>query len=73
VLRGDFPVIVDAADSPARVATLLDSLREAGVGRIFTVLGCDGETTSKTMRTQVRDGGWCWVEGGLRVLKTRGL
>jgi hypothetical protein len=27
VLRGDFPVIVDAADSPARVATLLDGLR----------------------------------------------
>jgi hypothetical protein len=24
------------------------------VGRIFTVLGCDGETTSKAMRTQVR-------------------
>jgi hypothetical protein len=102
VLRGDFPVIVDAADTPVRVATLLDNLRcaraargagaararhgapregrtregaravvattpsplpaplcsprrrEAGVGRIFTVLGCDGETTSKTMRTQVR-------------------
>ncbi|KIY94856.1 hypothetical protein MNEG_13108 [Monoraphidium neglectum] len=26
VLRADFPVIVDAADSPARVATLLDSI-----------------------------------------------
>ncbi len=27
LLRGDFPVMVDAADSPARVATVLDSLR----------------------------------------------
>lgn len=53
VLRGDFPVMVDAADSPARVATILDSLREAGVGRIFTVVGVDGETTNKSMRTQI--------------------
>lgn len=56
VLRGDFPVIVDAADSPARVAALLDGLREAGAGRIFAVLGCDGETTNKAMRTQARGG-----------------
>ncbi|GBF91369.1 hypothetical protein Rsub_04109 [Raphidocelis subcapitata] len=53
VLRGDFPVVVDAADSPARVATVLDSLREAGAARIFAVMGADGETTSRTMRTQM--------------------
>lgn len=43
VLRGDFPVMVDAADSPARVATLLDNLRwERGVfGRALKV-GADG-------------------------------
>ncbi|KAI8466586.1 MAG: Mur ligase [Monoraphidium minutum] len=54
VLRGDFPVMIDAADTPARVATLLESVREAsGGGRVFTVLGCDGETTDKAMRTQI--------------------
>lgn len=35
------------------MTALLDGLKEAGANRIFTVLGCDGETTNKTMRTQV--------------------
>ena len=52
-LRADFPVIVDAADTPRRVEAVLDGLREAGASRIFAVLGCDGETTPKAMRTQV--------------------
>lgn len=41
-LPTDFPVVVDAADSPARLAAVLESLREAGAGRVFTVFGCDG-------------------------------
>eukprot|EP00882_Tetradesmus_deserticola_P019921 GHRQ01021472.1.p1 GENE.GHRQ01021472.1~~GHRQ01021472.1.p1 ORF type:complete len:366 (+),score=136.00 GHRQ01021472.1:710-1807(+) len=41
-LPRDFPVVVDAADTPQRLAAVLDALREAGAERIFTVFGCDG-------------------------------
>jgi UDP-N-acetylmuramyl tripeptide synthase len=41
-LPRDFPVVVDAADTPQRLAAVLDALREAGADRIFTVFGCDG-------------------------------
>lgn len=41
-LPRDFPVVVDAADTPQRLAAVLESLREAGAKRVFTVFGCDG-------------------------------
>lgn len=49
-LPHDFPVVVDAADTPQRLATVLEALREAGAARVFTVFGCDGQV-----------GGWCGV------------
>jgi hypothetical protein len=42
-LPQDFAVVVDAADTPQRLAQVLDDLREAGAKRIFTVVGCDGQ------------------------------
>lgn len=42
-LPHDFPVVVDAADTPQRLATVLETLREAGAKRVFTVFGCDGQ------------------------------
>eukprot|EP00878_Enallax_costatus_P033621 GHUV01037156.1.p1 GENE.GHUV01037156.1~~GHUV01037156.1.p1 ORF type:complete len:424 (+),score=127.09 GHUV01037156.1:272-1543(+) len=42
-LPHDFPVVVDAADTPQRLATVLETLREAGAERVFTVFGCDGQ------------------------------
>lgn len=42
-LPHDFPVVVDAADTPQRLATVLSTLREAGAERVFTVFGCDGQ------------------------------
>jgi hypothetical protein len=41
-LPRNFPVVVDAADTPQRLAAVLESLRQAGAERIFTVFGCDG-------------------------------
>ncbi len=42
-LPQDFAVVVDAANTPQRLAQVLDDLREAGAKRIFTVFGCDGQ------------------------------
>lgn len=42
-LPKDFAVVVDAANTPQRLAQVLDGLREAGAKRIFTVFGCDGQ------------------------------
>ncbi|WIA32264.1 hypothetical protein OEZ86_003110 [Tetradesmus obliquus] len=52
-LPRDFPVVVDAADTPQRLAAVLDALREAGAERIFTVFGCDGVTTTGEMRARM--------------------
>jgi PII-like signaling protein len=41
-LPHDFPVVVDAADTPQRLSTVLEAIREAGAKRVFTVFGCDG-------------------------------
>lgn len=37
-----FPVVIDAAHTPAAVARLLDSLREVGARTIWLVMGCKG-------------------------------
>lgn len=52
MLLDDFAVVVDAANTPQRLATLLDAVREAsgGNGRLFTVFGCDGEVGSSATR-----------------------
>lgn len=42
-LPHDFPVVVDAADTPQRLAAVLETLKEAGAERVFTVFGCDGQ------------------------------
>lgn len=42
-LPKDFAVAVDAANTPQRLAQVLDDLREAGAKRIFTVFGADGQ------------------------------
>jgi hypothetical protein len=42
-LPQDFAVVVDAANTPQRLAQVLDDLREAGAKRIFCVFGCDGQ------------------------------
>lgn len=42
-LPQDFAVVVDAADTPQRLADVLTALREAGAQRVFTVFGCDGQ------------------------------
>jgi hypothetical protein len=42
-LPQDFAVVVDAADTPARLGAVLTALREAGAVRLFTVFGCDGQ------------------------------
>eukprot|EP00879_Flechtneria_rotunda_P031764 GHRR01034725.1.p1 GENE.GHRR01034725.1~~GHRR01034725.1.p1 ORF type:complete len:157 (+),score=37.94 GHRR01034725.1:249-719(+) len=46
-LPRDYPVVVDAADTPERLATVLESLREAGASRVFTVFGCDGMVSTR--------------------------
>eukprot|EP00879_Flechtneria_rotunda_P018943 GHRR01019886.1.p1 GENE.GHRR01019886.1~~GHRR01019886.1.p1 ORF type:complete len:681 (+),score=219.20 GHRR01019886.1:600-2642(+) len=52
-LPRDYPVVVDAADTPERLATVLESLREAGASRVFTVFGCDGMSTSGEVRARM--------------------
>lgn len=52
-LRKDFAVAVDAANTPQRLAQVLDDLREAGAKRIFTVFGADGQVTTGESRARM--------------------
>lgn len=46
-LPSSFAVMVDAANTPNQLNTLLTNLREAGALRVFTIFGCDGEELSE--------------------------
>jgi hypothetical protein len=59
-LPRDFPVVVDAADTPQRLAAVLDALREAGAERIFTVFGCDGVVSGKLCKSSKACACNCW-------------
>jgi hypothetical protein len=50
-LPQDFAVVVDAANTPQRLAQVLDDLREAGAKRIFTVFGCDGQVRRQLVQS----------------------
>lgn len=57
-LPQDFAVIVDAANTPQRLAQVLDDLREAGAKRIFCVFGCDGQVRKHTVWQSPAAGAW---------------
>lgn len=57
-LPKDFAVAVDAANTPQRLAQVLDDLREAGAKRIFTVFGADGQVGAGTV-------GWVFCALGI--------
>lgn len=69
-LPQDFAVVVDAADTPQRLAQVLDDLREAGAKRIFTVVGCDGQVRSYAAASSLSGClvyilSWAGAEGGV--------
>ena len=45
----DYPVMVDAANTPESLSRLLDSVRETRPGRVILVFGCEGER-NKSLR-----------------------